>query len=122
MAVKRATKKDKKVQSPCNDDKIRCKSLVIGETKYRTTLTRKFEQRKNWEAPDPKKVLSYLPGSIMNVFVKQGQKVKEGDPVVILEAMKMRNKVNSPLDGVVKSVNVKTGDTIPKGFVIIEIE
>ena len=96
--------------------------MVIEGTKYRTILTGKFENRKSWEAPDPKKILSYLPGTIMNVFVKQGQKVKKGDPLVILEAMKMRNKVNMPVSGTIKSLNVKTGDTIPKGFVIIEIK
>ncbi len=104
------------------DGNINCKSLQINETKYLTQLTRKFENRKPWQASDPKKVLSYLPGNIMKVFVKKGQKVKEGDPLVILEAMKMRNKVNMPLSGVIKSVNVKAGENIPKGFVIVEIE
>ena len=102
--------------------KIRCKSLVIAGTKYRTTLTKKFENRKTWLAPDPNKILSYLPGTILDVFVKEGQKVKEGHPVVILEAMKMRNKVNMPSAGVIKTVNVKKGDSIPKGFLIVEIK
>ncbi len=120
MAIKKVREKTKKVEDPCGE-KIRCKSLVIEGTKYRTLLTSKFENRKNWEAIDPNKVLAYLPGTILNVFVKVGQKVRKGEPVVILEAMKMRNKVNMPFAGVVRSVNVNVGDTIPKGFVIIEI-
>jgi biotin carboxyl carrier protein len=121
MAEKKAMKKDKNIENPC-DEKVKCKSLQINETKYRTQLTKKFENRKPWQAPDPKKVLSYLPGTILKVFVKKGQKVKEGDPVVILEAMKMRNKVNMPSAGVIKSVNVKTGENVPKGYVIVEME
>ncbi len=122
MALNKTIKKGKaEDEDPCGP-KIRCKSLVIEGTKYRTILTSKFENRKSWEAPDPKNILSYLPGTIMNVFVKQGQKVKKGEPLVILEAMKMRNKVNMPVSGIIKSLNVKTGDTIPKGFVIIEIK
>ncbi len=121
MAEKRSLKKKAKAENPCGQ-KIRCKSLVIGETKYRTLLTKKFESRKHWEAPDPKKILSYLPGTIKDVFVKPGQKVREGDPVVILEAMKMRNKVNMTVNGTIKDVNVKTGDSVPKGFTIVELE
>ncbi len=121
MAEKKVTKKGTIPENPC-DGKIKCKSLQINETKYRTQLTKKFENRKPWQASDPKKVPSYLPGNILKVFVKKGQKVKKGDPVVILEAMKMRNKVNMPLAGVIKSVNVKAGENIPKGFVIVEME
>lgn len=95
---------------------------MIAGTKYRTLLTKKFEERKKWEAPDPKKVLSYLPGTILDVFVKPGQKVREGDPVVILEAMKMRNIVNMHASGVIRGVNVQKGESIPKGFIILELE
>jgi len=48
--------------------------------------------------------------------------VKEGDVVVILDAMKMQNRLKSHLEGIVKKVHVKKGDRVPKGAVLIEVE
>lgn len=98
------------------------KTFVIGSTKYRTYLTSKFENRKKWEVKDPRKILAYIPGTIHSVYVEKGQEVREGDPLVILEAMKMRNVVTFPADGIVKNLNVKAGDIIPKGHMIAELE
>ena len=56
------------------------------------------------------------------MFVKEGQKVKQGEPVIIFEAMKMRNKIISPMDGTIKSLNIQKGDIIAKGQLIAEIE
>ncbi len=98
------------------------KTFVIGSTKYRTYLTSKFENRKKWEIKDPRKIIAYIPGTIHSVYLENGQEVREGDPLVILEAMKMRNVVTVPADGIVKMVNVKTGDIIPKGHLIAELE
>jgi biotin carboxyl carrier protein len=65
---------------------------------------------------------AYIPGTIHSVYVEKGQQVKEGDPLVILEAMKMRNVVTVPADGFIRKVNVRPGDVIPKGFLIAELE
>ena len=104
------------------DKKIRCKSLVIDGTKYRTRLNKKFENRKNWEANDPKLMFSTIPGTIVKIFVSEGQQVKEGDKMLILEAMKMKNNVFFHSAGKVKSVNVKEGIKVPKNFLMLEIE
>ena len=58
---------------------------------YKTYLTKKFLERKMWKAPDPLQVLSHIPGSVIEIFVKPGQKVKKGDKLMIYEAMKMMN-------------------------------
>lgn len=86
---------------------------------YKTYLTRKFIERKPWKAPDPYNVISYIPGSVIEIFVKPGQKVKKGDRLMIYEAMKMMNVVASPMDGVVKEINAKVGDTLPKGALLL---
>ncbi len=119
MAKKANHKKD--IKSPCNDQ-LECKTLVIESTEYITTLTKKFENRKVWKAHDPKIVSSVIPGTILRVFVKVGEELKEGDPLVILEAMKMRNEVNMPIDGKIKTVNVREGEKVPKGHLIVDIE
>ena len=50
--------------------------LSEGGMEYKTFFTKKFEERKTWKAPDPYKVLSHIPGSVIEIFVKPGQKVK----------------------------------------------
>ncbi len=61
-----------------------------------------------------------MPGLIIDLKVKEGDEVKQGDPLLILEAMKMENILKSPGDGVVKSIKIKKGDSVEKGHVLIE--
>ena len=61
-----------------------------------------------------------MPGLIIDMKVKSGDTVKAGDPLLILEAMKMENILKSPGEGVVKSVKAKKGDTVEKNQVLIE--
>ena len=97
------------------------KKLRIAEEghEYKTYLTKKFLERKPWKAPDPLQVLSHIPGSVIEIFVKNGQKVKKGDKLMIYEAMKMMNIVSAPMDGIIKEVNVKAGETLPKGALLV---
>ena len=63
-----------------------------------------------------------MPGLILEVNVKEGDEVKEGDYLLVLEAMKMENTLTAPRDGVVKSVRVKKADTVEKNQLLIEME
>lgn len=63
-----------------------------------------------------------MPGLILDVPVKAGDTVNEGDYLLILEAMKMENALTAPRDGVVKAVAVAKGDTVDKGQLLIEME
>ncbi len=67
-------------------------------------------------------VLAPMPGLILSVNVKKGDTVKEGDYLMVLEAMKMENTLSAPRDAVVKSVKVKEGDTVTKNQLVIEME
>jgi len=104
------------------ENKPKYQTFVVNSAKYTTLLTGKFEKRKLWERPDPNKVNSFIPGTIIEIKVKPGQKVKEGETLLILEAMKMLNKVEMPFDGTIKAVNVDEGQRIPKDYLMIEIE
>ena len=86
---------------------------------YKTRYTRKFMERKRWEAPNPSQVRSIIPGSVTEVLVKPGDKVKKGSKLMIYEAMKMKNVIVSPFDAVVESVEVKAGDKLPKGALLV---
>ncbi len=63
-----------------------------------------------------------MPGLILEINVTKGQKVKENDPLLILEAMKMENVLISPREGIIKSISVKKGDPVDKGALLIEFE
>ncbi len=61
-----------------------------------------------------------MPGLIIDLKVKPGDSVKQGDQLLILEAMKMENIIKSPGEGTVKNVKVKKGDSVEKGQVLLE--
>jgi biotin carboxyl carrier protein len=63
-----------------------------------------------------------MPGLILEISVEVGQEVKENDPLLILEAMKMENSILSPRDGVIKSVTMTKGAAVEKGALLIEFE
>ncbi|OGU61529.1 MAG: hypothetical protein A2V66_00470 [Ignavibacteria bacterium RBG_13_36_8] len=98
------------------------KKLNIDYTVYETFLTKKFVNRKMYAPADPKKITAFIPGSIREIYVRKGQKVKEGDPLFILEAMKMRNSVYSPLNGKIKEVHMVSEQKVAKNQLLIEFE
>lgn len=63
-----------------------------------------------------------LPGVIIDIKVNVGDTVAKGDTVVILEAMKMENNINSDRDGKVVSIAVSKGDTVADGAVLLVLE
>lgn len=96
--------------------------FVVTARKYKTLLTKKYLNRKKWENPSPYEIYSYIPGTIVEVFVKEGEVVEEGEPLLTLEAMKILNRIEMPFTAKIKKINVKPGDQIPKDFLIIELE
>ncbi len=69
-----------------------------------------------------KNILAPMPGLIMDIMVEMGQEILEGTPLLVLSAMKMENQILSQGAGTIKSVAVKTGDTVDKGQLIIEMD
>ena len=96
--------------------------FVVNSARYLTLTTTKFDKRKKWQKSDPREVRSIIPGSVIEIFASPGQKIKEGEVILTLEAMKMYTKVEMPFDGVIKSIEVAKGDRIPKDTVMITLE
>ena len=67
-------------------------------------------------------VTSSMPGTIVEVMVKEGDKVNAGDAVVVIEAMKMENEVPAPVGGTVKAIHVAKGDSVNPDEALLEIE
>lgn len=95
--------------------------LNINFTLYKTRLSRSFISRKRYTPPDPGTILSFIPGTVLDILVSEGESVKKDDDLMILDAMKMQNKLKCPADGVIKSIKVKKGDKVSKGSILLEL-
>jgi biotin carboxyl carrier protein len=104
-----------------NEIKPEYQWLTIDGVKYKTLLTKKYENRKKYEEVNDLLVYAFISGTINRIDVKSGKKVKTGDSLLILEAMKMNNVIRSACDGVVKKIQIKTGDHVTKGDLLIEL-
>lgn len=62
-----------------------------------------------------------MPGTVVSVEVTQGQSVKKGDTLVILEAMKMENEIAAPQDGTVASINCTKGESVDSGKLLVSL-
>ena len=67
-------------------------------------------------------LLSPMPGLLVSVAVNEGQEVKAGEPLAVVEAMKMENHINAEQGGTVAEVRVDAGDTVAVGDVLLIIE
>ena len=96
--------------------------FAVTSRNYKTLLTKKYQNRKQWVNPSPYDIQSIIPGTIIDIFVKEGDVVKEGDPLLTLEAMKMINHIDMPFTARIKKINVEVGVRIPKDTLLIELE
>lgn len=96
--------------------------FAVTARKYKTLLTKKYQNRKQWSNPSPYEIQSIIPGTILAIFVKEGELVNEGAPLLILEAMKMQNRIEMPFTARIKKINVEIGARIPREMLMIELE
>lgn len=103
-----------------NDQRL--DSLEIGSVSYTTRLTAKFRNRQQWKRPNERRVEAVIPGTIQRIIVREGEEVSAGSPLLILEAMKMRNEVLAPMAGVVRKIHVNEGEMVPKSHLLVELD
>ncbi len=96
--------------------------FAVTARKYKTLLTKKYLNRKVWVDPNPYEIQSFIPGTVLKISVKEGDVVEEGAPLLILEAMKMQNRIEMPFTARIKKINVEVGNRIPKETLMIELE
>ncbi len=70
---------------------------------------------------DREEIFPPMPGSVVKVEVKEGDKVSEGDALIIVEAMKMESTLYASIDGVIETVNVKAGEQVDSDQVLIVV-
>ena len=108
-----------------NGKTYRVELEAIEETNSAPAKETKKEEPKKVAAPqsnDAQQVLSPIQGAVVNVKVKPGDKVKKGDVLLIIEAMKLENEVPSPFDGEVVEVLVAKGQNVAAKDVIVTIK
>ena len=105
------------------------KNLVVeidGKT-FRVTIKDELDQvldrmgYSNATAKQVKEIKAPMPGLVIDVSVKEGQDVKEGERILILEAMKMENSIMMHADATIKKISVSPGQAVDKGQVLIEL-
>lgn len=104
------------------ENKPKYEVFVVNTAQYYTLLTKKHLMRKRWQPADPNEVRSFIPGTILEVYVKAGQEVAAGDKLIKYEAMKMQTIIEMPFTGVIKEVLVAEGDKVRKDQVMILVE
>jgi biotin carboxyl carrier protein len=96
-------------------------TLRLESGDYQTQLTPKYQNRKVYSTPEPI-VKAAIPGTIMEVLVKEGQQVKRGDALCILDSMKMNNTICASVNGTVKKVYITPGQSVGKNAPLVEFE
>jgi acetyl-CoA/propionyl-CoA carboxylase, biotin carboxylase, biotin carboxyl carrier protein len=83
---------------------------------------RKISSHHGSSGASDKSIKAPMQSTVVKLAVTAGDKVVEGDQIIVLEAMKMEQSISSPRDGVIKAVKVAIGETVPSGTVLIEFE
>ena len=97
------------------------KKLLINDTPYETEIPEKNLTALFKGVSDPFEVRAVIPGTIVEIKVRKGQRISDGQVLLVLEAMKMHNEVEAKVDGKVEEVCVSPGDRVEKGQLMIRI-
>jgi biotin carboxyl carrier protein len=88
------------------------------ENDKQDTLLQPKEQIHSIPAETVCEVIAPMPGDITRIHVRSGQSVQPGDPLCVLDAMKMKNTIHAPQSGIIKEVLVKEGQSVEHGVVL----
>lgn len=96
--------------------------LLLESGRYNTYSTNKFKNRSPYQKRNENEVVSEIPGTIIQIFVTEGENLLKGAPLLILEAMKMENIIRMPHDGKIKRILVEKKQKIGKHTVLMLLD
>ena len=119
--LKKTAEREKKLMEKEKIEKLKYDVIQVfpNARMYKTTLTKKYIDRKVWQRPDPQEVKSIIPGVVTSLEIKEGDHVIKGSHIMTFEAMKMQNLVLAPFDGTIEKIFVKEGEKVPKGGLML---
>lgn len=100
--------------------------LKINSVKYTIELKDKYDELLHSLGMDKavsnkiNQVKAPMPGMVLNILVAEGNEVKKGDVLLVLEAMKMENMLKSPTDGIIKKIAIQKGNAVEKNQLLIQ--
>lgn len=94
----------------------------VGHSVYRTTLSKKFQLRTHYKPRDLGQIHAFIPGTVLDVMVKVGDIVKPETVLLILDAMKMKNKILATKNGIIKEILVEKGGHVKNKELLVVIE
>lgn len=101
-------------------------NIVVGNHRFNATVRdpRSLRSRRELEAgaQGPRKITAPMPGKVVRILASVGDAVEAGQPVLVIEAMKMQNELKSPKKGVLKKLNVAPGAAVEAGQALAEVE
>ncbi len=103
-------------------EEIKLEQLPLSGGVYETTLNKMYRNRKRYVPANPKHLLSFIPGEVIRLDVSEGETVKEGQQLMMYKAMKMENRILSPVNATIRAIHVAVGANLPKGALMIEFE
>jgi len=109
-------------QKPEEKDYSKYQDINIDNILYRTTIPKRNQDKKPYKPKDPREIYVFIPGTILNIYVKKKDKVKKGDKLISFQAMKMNNLLLAPMDGVIEDVYVKEGENANKSQMLMKIK
>ncbi len=86
------------------------------------SLKRKKMLEKQEGESTSESIIAPMPGKIIDVFVEEGAEINTGEPLLILEAMKMQNEITCPIDGIIRKISIKKNDSVMKDDLLIDID
>lgn len=99
--------------------------IKVNGSIYKVAIEDQFDQllkklgMDNLAASKVLNIKAPMPGLVLSVLVAEGDEIKKGDSLLVLEAMKMENMIKSPTDGVIKKIAIKQGDKVEKNEVLV---
>jgi len=102
--------------------------IIVNGVGHSFTIESPFSYRRKKFLQKSKKnsktesITAPMPGKIVDVLVENNAEINKGEPIIILEAMKMQNEILSHVSGVIKNIHVKKDETVMKDDLILEIE
>ncbi|MCF6271462.1 MAG: acetyl-CoA carboxylase biotin carboxyl carrier protein subunit [Melioribacteraceae bacterium] len=102
-------------------------TFTIGGFSYNTTVRTSLEEKANEYLQNKAKengteiIKSPMPGLIVKILKQVGDNVKTGEPIILLEAMKMENEIRASATGIIKSISTKENSSVEKGEALLEI-